>query len=315
MNNDATKIPTVNPNTGEVKAKKLTAGTLAGTDTAHLTSSPDKICVLDSSGNVQYRTADEISADLGVDDTESAATSAANAKSSADAAASSASSASSSASTATSKATAAATSATNASKSESSAAASAQAASDSEKNAAASEQTCLEYLEQVKDVTTGAQGYYTDEAALNAAVPIGEDGWWAINGETDSIWVWDSDTSAWVDSHDMTELGDYYTRDQVDSKVATATSKTYTFTVYASSWSATGTEGTDSYYSCKAYLSGMTASTQLSCIELTDSYKTSSDAVTAYQTWSYLNTAANYVYFYSATKPSATFAITAIAVK
>jgi hypothetical protein len=106
-----------------------------------------------------------------------------------------------------------------------------------------------------------------------------------------------------------------YTQSETDTKVATATSKTYTLTVSASSWSATGTEGTDSYYRCSVSCSGMTASTQLSCIELTDSYKTSSDAVTAYQTWSYLNTAANYVYFYSATKPTATFAITAIVVK
>jgi hypothetical protein len=118
-----------------------------------------------------------------------------------------------------------------------------------------------------------------------------------------------------VDSHDMTELGDYYTRTQVDSKVATATSKTYTLTVSSSSWSAVGTSGTDSYYRCSVYCSGMTSSTQLSCIELTDSYKTSADAVAAFQTWSYLNTAANYVYFYSATKPTATFAVTAIVVK
>jgi hypothetical protein len=287
MNNDATKIPTVNPNTGEVKAKKLTAGTLAGTDTAHLTSSPDKICVLDSSGNVQYRTATEFSADLGVDDAESAATSAANA----------------------------ATSAKNAAESESNVAANATAAATSASEAAESARVSKEYLEQVKSVSIDAQGYYTDEDALKAAVPIGEAGWWAVNGDTDSIWVWDVETSAWVDSHDMTELGDYYTRTQVDSKVATATSKTYTLTVSSSSWSAVGTSGTDSYYRCSVYCSGMTSSTQLSCIELTDSYKTSADAVAAFQTWSYLNTAANYVYFYSATKPTATFAVTAIVVK
>jgi hypothetical protein len=101
----------------------------------------------------------------------------------------------------------------------------------------------------------------------------------------------------------------------VSTKVEAATSKKYTISVLASGWSTYGTSGTDSYYRNRVSVSGMTSSVLLSCIELTDTYKTSSDAVTAYQTWSYLETASGYVYFYSATKPTTTFAVTAIEVK
>lgn len=44
------------------------------------------------------------------------------------------------------------------------------------------------------------KGYYATEAALNAAHPTGVNGDWAIVGVTDTVWIWDGDTSAWVDS-------------------------------------------------------------------------------------------------------------------
>jgi hypothetical protein len=44
------------------------------------------------------------------------------------------------------------------------------------------------------------KGWFATEAALNAAYPTGQDSWHAIVGATDTVWVWDSGTSAWVDS-------------------------------------------------------------------------------------------------------------------
>lgn len=44
------------------------------------------------------------------------------------------------------------------------------------------------------------KGYYATEAALNAAHPTATNGDYAIVGSTDTVWIWDSDTSAWVDS-------------------------------------------------------------------------------------------------------------------
>ncbi len=44
------------------------------------------------------------------------------------------------------------------------------------------------------------KGFFADEAAIIAAHPAGEAGWKAVNGATDTIWVWDVESAAWVDS-------------------------------------------------------------------------------------------------------------------
>ena len=43
-------------------------------------------------------------------------------------------------------------------------------------------------------------GYYATQAALEEAHPTAEAGDWAIVGATDTVWIWDEDTSAWKDS-------------------------------------------------------------------------------------------------------------------
>lgn len=43
-------------------------------------------------------------------------------------------------------------------------------------------------------------GYYADLTALQTAHPTGTDGDFAILGSTDTVWVWDSGTSAWKDT-------------------------------------------------------------------------------------------------------------------
>lgn len=96
----------------------------------------------------------------------------------------------------------------------------AAAALKSADDAATSASVAKEYLEQVKTITTGAQGWYATPAALQLAVPIGENGWFAFVGTTDTIWTWDGDASAWVDTGATSRLAEYYTRDQVDSMLA-----------------------------------------------------------------------------------------------
>jgi hypothetical protein len=205
--------------------------------------------------------------------------------------------------------------------SEANANASAEAAAKSESNAAESERVCKEYLEQVKSVTVGAQGYYVNEDALKEAVSVGEDGWWAVIGATDTIWVWDSDTSAWVDSHDMTEFGDYYTRTQTEALVTEAKSVRYTITVPASGWitDAASTvdevDGDSTTYYNTVEVEGITADTRLCCIELADDYKDNADAGAAYRQWSELDTAMGKVIFYSSVQPTATFVVQAMEVR
>lgn len=113
------------------------------------------------------------------------------------------------ANTATSKASAAASSA-------SAAAASQTAAKASETESAKNLQGTKEYFEQVRTITIGAQGWYATPEALTAAVPVGENGWWAVVGTTDTIWTWDGDTGAWKDSVQKADLSDYYTREQIN---------------------------------------------------------------------------------------------------
>lgn len=43
-------------------------------------------------------------------------------------------------------------------------------------------------------------GYFATLQALQEAHPTAEAGDWAIVGATDTVWIWDTDTSAWVDS-------------------------------------------------------------------------------------------------------------------
>lgn len=130
------------------------------------------------------------------------------------------STAQSAAGTATEQAAAAATQAT-------AAASSASAAKTSESNAKASEtesaknlQGTKEYFEQVRTITIGAQGWYATPEALKAAVPVGENGWWAVVGTTDTIWTWDSDTGAWVDTRKEVDLSDYLTQTQIKALLA-----------------------------------------------------------------------------------------------
>lgn len=79
------------------------------------------------------------------------------------------------------------------------------------------------WAQQAQQVSQGALGWYETEQALQAAHPTGSNGQWAIVGSTDTIWTWDGDTSAWVNSGDQTDLSNYYTISQANAKFAVGT--------------------------------------------------------------------------------------------
>lgn len=79
------------------------------------------------------------------------------------------------------------------------------------------------FAQQAQQVSQGAVGYYETVAALEAAHPTGEAGNWAIVGDSDTIYVWDTDTSAWVDTGSNIDLSQYYTKAQSDAKYALGT--------------------------------------------------------------------------------------------
>jgi len=68
------------------------------------------------------------------------------------------------------------------------------------------------------------KGYYATQAALEEAYPTAEAGDYAVVGATDTIWVWDVDSSAWVDTDTKGEV----TPDMIIVKSATMPSASTT---------------------------------------------------------------------------------------
>ena len=73
-------------------------------------------------------------------------------------------------------------------------------------------------------ISSHNKGYYASSTELIAAHPSAEVGDWAIVGDTDTVWVWDGDTGAWLDtgSGSIVNWGDIGGSlvDQVDLKSA-----------------------------------------------------------------------------------------------
>lgn len=92
------------------------------------------------------------------------------------------------------------------------------------------------YAEQAQSIGQGQLGWYSTPRALQSAHPTGQNGQWAIIGTTDTIWTWDSDTSAWVDSGSQVDLSDYYTKTQTKQIVPFL----YKATFDVSGWSSSG---------------------------------------------------------------------------
>lgn len=170
--------------------------------------------------------------------------------------------ASSAASTATGAASTASTSASAAKTSETNAGTSASNAKGSETKSGEYLQAIKEYFEQVRTITLGAQGWYETSDALTAAVPVGENGWWAVVGTTDSIWVWDRDTNAWRDSMVTVNMSDYYTRTQVDKKLTDKANKTADdLNTMINALTTDASTPTDADYYVSQYVGGGTSTT------------------------------------------------------
>lgn len=104
------------------------------------------------------------------------------------------------------------------------------------------------YAEQAQSIGQGQLGWYATPQALRSAHPTGQNGQWAIVGTTDTIWTWDRDTSAWVDSGSQVDLSDYYTKTQTKQIVPFL----YKATFRVNSWSGY----TGNYYQT-AYVTAM----------------------------------------------------------
>lgn len=89
-----------------------------------------------------------------------------------------------------------------------------------------------QYAELASTIAFGQKGYFETPEALKAAHPTGEDGWWAVVGKVgsdtrDSIWLWDSDTTQWIDSGRGTDLTNYPQWAQLGNKLLVPCTCTY----------------------------------------------------------------------------------------
>lgn len=132
------------------------------------------------------------------------------------------------------------------------------------------------YAAQAQQVSQGAVGWYPNYEALYAAHDTGYDGNWAIVGDTDTIWVWDSDTGKWHDTYESSKLANYYDKTQIDAMLAAMKSKLKTVTVAASAWttgdySVAWDDGTrTSYTQCATVtVSGVTADSHIAVSDRT----------------------------------------------
>ena len=148
------------------------------------------------------------------------------------------------------------------------------------------------YAALAQQVSQGAVGWYPNYEALYAAHDTGYDGNWAIVGDTDTIWVWDSDTGVWKDTGESSKFANYYDKTQIDENFYDKTQidenfygktqidaklpKPVTVTVAASAWT-TGDYtvswddgSTSSYTTCATVtVAGVTADSRIAVSDRT----------------------------------------------
>lgn len=138
------------------------------------------------------------------------------------------------------------------------------------------------YAALAQQVSQGAVGWYPNYEALYAAHDTGYDGNWAIIGDTDTIWVWDSDTGVWKDTGESSKFANYYDKTQIDSNFYGKTQidaklpKPVKVTVEASAWTSgdytvSWDDGsTTSYTACATVtVAGVTADSRIAVSDRT----------------------------------------------
>lgn len=75
------------------------------------------------------------------------------------------------------------------------------------------------WCEQAQVIANGCLGWFADQTALQKAHPAGQNGQWAILGNTDTVWLWDEEQAAWVNSSKQPDLSGYYTAEQTKAMI------------------------------------------------------------------------------------------------
>lgn len=138
------------------------------------------------------------------------------------------------------------------------------------------------YAALAQQVSQGAVGWYKSYEALYEAHDTGYDGNWAIVGDTDTIWIWDSDTGVWKDTGESSKFANYYDKTQIDenfygkTQIDAKLPKPVTVTVAASAWTtgdysvAWDDGSTSSYNTCATVtVAGVTADSRITVSDRT----------------------------------------------
>ena len=104
------------------------------------------------------------------------------------------------------------------------------------------------------------KGWFATESALTTAYPVGENGWYAIVGSTDTIWLWDGDTAAWLNTG-------------LNGAVSSVNTKTGVVVLYTSDISATTDKNyiTDAQQTAVVNFAGITTTLMTEDVQLTSS--------------------------------------------
>lgn len=77
------------------------------------------------------------------------------------------------------------------------------------------------WAEQAASMVSGSLGYFDTPELLEQAHPTGKNGDWAIIGSTNSMWIWDAETSSFIDTLEGVDLSNFYNKEYIDNNYYT----------------------------------------------------------------------------------------------
>lgn len=168
------------------------------------------------------------------------------------------------------------------------------------------------WAEQAMAVSNGYLGYFETPELLKQAHPTGNKGDWAIIGSTNSMWIWDTETSSFIDTLEGVDLSQYYTKTESDEIFAKKDElgdvvKNILISVQSSNWTQK-----DTYYIAEFQASGCTENSKIISINLNKNNNetiTSTDIDNFSNLFEYIETENEKIVLYSSIIPQISMSI------
>lgn len=85
----------------------------------------------------------------------------------------------------------------------------------------------IQQLNELASKTGGFQGSFDTLSDLESDIPTGEEGYYAVVQDENTIYIWNIESNSWVDVYKETDLSDYVTASQIEELLDGATSDDY----------------------------------------------------------------------------------------